>query len=337
MPNLYRTAQEFKRALLQRERKAAMRMIRIYGRAYIRIAAQLQLLMADIQEARAAGEMVNPGWLMRQQRFTALLVQVTREIGGFAEQANGSVIVEQRRAIDTALRDSQALLKVAAEEATIGATFNTINKSAVENLVGSLGDGSPLKLLFDELPRNARRIVERGLVEGVILGHNPRQIAREIRNGLGGNLSRALTIARTEVLRAYREASHETYEANADIVEGWYWVASLSERTCVACIALHGTFHPLTEVMESHPNCRCVAVPGFEDQGRPVQKGATWFRQQSADVKREILDTPGAFEAYRAGKVGIEDFVGRKRSEWGDNYYALSLKRALAGEARFPE
>lgn len=337
MPDIYRTAQQFKRELLNRERKAAMRMVRFYGLGYARISAALNKLTAQIEDARAAGEPVNPSWLYRQDRYFALLIQTTREIGTFADRANELVTAGQRRAVDQALDDSKKLVKATAAQEGISVTFNQVPKAAVENLAGNLADGSPLKRLFDELPRRARAIVENGLVEGIVLGRNPRAIATDIREGLGGNLRRALTISRTEVLRAYREATLDVYEENSDIVEGWYWVASLSGNTCAACIALHGTFHPLSESMDTHPNCRCTQVPGFEDHARPFQRGTTWFREQPAAVKQEILGTLAAYDAYRQGKVGLEDFVGRRRSEFGDSYFQLSVQRALAGERAFPE
>jgi len=62
--------------------------------------------------------------------------------------------------------------------------------------------------------------VRDALIAGVGTGQNPRIIARQIRQALRGNLVRALRISRTETLRSYREASHRSYQANDDIMEG---------------------------------------------------------------------------------------------------------------------
>ncbi len=62
-----------------------------------------------------------------------------------------------------------------------------------------------------------------------------------IRGRLGGNLVRALRISRTEMLRAYREATRRNYQANGDIVAGWRWLCAKQARTCAACLAMDGT------------------------------------------------------------------------------------------------
>ena len=102
---------------------------------------------------------------------------------------------------------------------------------------------------------------------------------------LAGNLTRALRISRTETLRAYREATHRTYQQNSDVIEGWYWLASLSSsgRTCAARIALHGTFHANDERMKTQVNCRCAQLPAVIGQPSPIkQSGSEWER--AADV-----------------------------------------------------
>jgi SPP1 gp7 family putative phage head morphogenesis protein len=338
--NIYDVAQSFRKALLKREREAATRLVKAYGSAYERLSAQLKILTDQIEKARAAGEMVSEAWLLRQERYRALLGQVIKEIGKFADLAGSVITAEQRRAVNQALQDSERLLLSAIEQAPEGISteFNRVNKGAVENLVGFLGDGSPLKSLLDELPRDAAAKVSRGLTDGIIRGRNPKAIAREIRAGLNGNLTRALRIARTETLRAYREASHQTYQENSDVLEGWIWLSALGSRSCIACIALHGTFHLLDERMKSHISCRCTQVPAVKGQDLGIQKGTDWFKKQLAKVQREIFDQEDKYKAYKAGKVKLEDFVSLRRSpEWGDSYQVLSLDRALNKEGRFPK
>lgn len=52
---------------------------------------------------------------------------------------------------------------------------------------------------------------------------------------------RALRISRTEMLRAYREATRRNYQANGDIVPGWRWLCAKQPRTCAARLAMDGT------------------------------------------------------------------------------------------------
>jgi SPP1 gp7 family putative phage head morphogenesis protein len=98
-------------------------------------------------------------------------------------------------------------------------------------------------------------------MEGLMLGLGPRKIAPQIRDALGVQLTRALTIARTEMLRANRTATQQTYTENANVVKGWTWSAALHGNTCPICFSKHGTEHALDEKLASHPNCRCTPSP----------------------------------------------------------------------------
>ena len=253
---IYEEAERFKAALLKRERAAASRMIRVYGQSWTRLSKLLMAVTEKIGDAQRRGQPISPAWLFQQERFARLMVQVEREMRKFADVAERAIVAEQSAAVKAALADSTALAgRVASVTPGITATFTALPVSAVESIAGFLGNGSPLRALLDELPADAGRVVADLLQEGIALGYNPRKTAAKIRHAMGMNLNRALMIARTETLRAYREATIQNYRANEDVVQGWWWTASLSRRTCPACIALHGTWHPLSERMDSHPRC----------------------------------------------------------------------------------
>jgi len=336
MAEIYKQAESFKAALLSRERKAALRLIRAYGPIWTRLQRKLTLLTDRIDAARQAGEPINDAWLFRQERFRELLDQVTLEIARFSEFTARELTAEQRKAVRAAQKDSERLL-LANRGPAVEASFARLPAGAVESMVGFLSDGSPLTNLLNELPGDANRAVSAALQEAVAAGYNPRKTAKQIKSALGGNLTRALRISRTETLRAYREATHRTYKANSDIVDGWYWLATLNGRTCAACIALNGTFHPLEERMASHVQCRCTQIPALKGDPPPIEQGEKWFAKQDEKTQRAILENDAAFEAFKAGDLKLTDLVGRRDSpQWGTSYYHLSLKRALAGQGQFP-
>jgi SPP1 gp7 family putative phage head morphogenesis protein len=338
MPDIYDLGQEFKRELLQKERTAALRLVSAYGTAYARLAKQLDRLLAQIADARAKGETIDAGWLYRQERYFTLLNQIATEMAKFADVAGEIITKEQKAAAKTALDDSAKLMKASAEDLpTIQGTFNRLPVAAVESLAGFLSDGSPLNTLLSQLGPSAQQKVQSLLIEAVANGRGPRDIAREMKKSLGGNLARALAISRTETARAYNEATHRQYQANSDVLEGWEWLATLNGRTCAACIALHGTFHETSERMANHVNCRCAMIPKTIGSPARLEPGAEWFAKQPEKTQRSIFDNDQSFEAYKAGELKLEDFVGRKDSaQWGASYYQLSYKRAAAGEGRFP-
>jgi SPP1 gp7 family putative phage head morphogenesis protein len=338
MSELYNIADQFRAALLRRDVAAQSRLLAEYSRVFGRILRQLARLNQQIEDARARGETVDFAWLLRQERYAALLNQVDDEFRKFADYTERVITAQQADAVQSARADSQALMNAAASEAGISATFNRLPASAVENLVGFLSDGSPLSTLLNSFGPVARQKAEGVLIEAVALGRNPRAIQTALAEALGVNRRRALAIARTETIRAYREATHRSFQQDSDVLEGWYWLAAKSSRTCAACLALDGTFHKLNERMAAHVNCRCTQIPGIKGEPSPIeQTGSQWFAQQDAKTQADILGSPAAAEAYRAGQVRLEDFVGLDRNpRWGDSYHQIGLKRALAGEGAFP-
>lgn len=337
MAEIYDKQEQFKAALLKRERAASSRLVRAYGQSWQRLAKLLLQITDKIGEAQARGIEISPAWLYQQERYARLMTEIEREIRKFAATAERAILQEQQAAVKAALRDSAALVKAAATP-EISASFVSLNASAVESAVGFLADGSPLSRLLDELPREAGRRVREALTEATALGYNPRKMAARVRHEAGMTLTRALRIARTETLRSYREAAHANYKANDDVIQGWYWVASLSRRTCATCIALHGTFHPLEERMASHVQCRCTAIPALTGQPSPIaESGEAWFDKQNEATQRAIIGTNAGYEAFKRGDLRLRDFVGEKRNPlWGKSYVQLGVKRALDGEGTFP-
>ena len=335
MPEIYRAMLSYRAALLKRDQNAARRLVQSYGASYKRISAKQSKLLSEIEKAQSAGEEIGPTWLFRRERYFVLLRQVDAEINKFSEYAESVITANQLGAAKQAVRDTSALIKP--EAAELGVDFNKLSTQTVENMAGALGDGSPLNKILGRLAPDAKRIVNQGLMNGIIEGRNPKAIAKEIEYGLNRNLTRALTIARTETNRAYRETAHQTYNENDDVLDGWYWVAAKSERTCNACLALDGTFHPLSERMSSHPNCRCVAAPGIKGQTLEYETGSEWFAKQSAAKQREMLGSEAIYDAYRSGKIELSDLVGKKNNPvWGAQYYVLPVDKALAGANQFP-
>lgn len=339
MAEIYDQAERFKAALVQRERVAASQLVRQYGRSWKRLRKLLLDVTDRIEAAQRQGIPISPAWLYQQQRYLELIAQTEREIRQFADLVNKTVEREQQAAIKAATRNTATLIRTATASTNLASiSVVALPVEAVQSMVGFLADGSPLTSLLNQLPRATSKAVADALTEAVTLGYNPRKTAAIIRRETGMTLTRSLTIARTETLRAYREATHQTYQANKNIVAGWYWVASLSRRTCAACIALHGTFHPIEERMSTHVRCRCTSIPGIKGDPSPfTETGQEWFDKQPADVQRAIFSNQAAWKAYSSGQAQLTDFVGKRVSPvWGDSYVQLGAKRALNGEGRFP-
>lgn len=120
------------------------------------------------------------------------------------------------------------------------------------------------------LSPEAQAAVRRELIRGIEVGVNPNEAARRmvarVNGAFEGGLVRATNIARTEMLDAYRTASRYAHDANADVLGGWTWMATVTGRaalkTCPSCWAMHGTEHPLSQPgPEDHQQGRCARAP----------------------------------------------------------------------------
>jgi SPP1 gp7 family putative phage head morphogenesis protein len=342
-------AAEFRADLLRGEQKAAARMVRAYVVATRRLSRDLQRLIGQIERAEAKGERPGISWLFQQERLANLKREAEAELAVFARQAAQETAERQAAAVGVASEQARELTVAAlgpgpvSAVASVEVSFVRLPVGAIEELVGVLGDGSPLRRLFDELPAMVSGRLEQALLAGVAAGLSPREIARSAQDGVNLGLNRALLIARTEVLRAHREATRTTYQANADVVAGWVWHANLDRRTCPACWAMHGSFHGLDERLDGHPGCRCAMVPrtrswaelgflGIPETRPEVEVGSEVFARQPEEAKREVLGRAG-YLAFRRGEVKLADFVARRENpEWGSMRYARSLK--AIGEGR---
>ena len=131
--------------------------------------------------------------------------------------------------------------------------------------------------------------MKHALTVGVTLGRNPKQVAarmvRAVQGNFEGGLARALVIARTEQLDAYRAAAQAHHAANRDILQGWQWYAELDHRTCASCISHHGETHPLDEPGPlDHHQGRCTRLPS---------SGSTTSTSPTRQSMRG-MDTPGS-------------------------------------------
>jgi SPP1 gp7 family putative phage head morphogenesis protein len=344
MPDLITMARQFRAALLKRERTAAVEIVKAYSVAAKALEKEIAGLLEKIETARGAGVEVRESWLHEADRLNHLLNQVEVEISRASAITHNVIISTKSAALDAALSDSLKLMNASLNApAGVSVSFATLPRNAVEFLVGALQDGSPLNTLLNEIAPEAATVMRNALINGLVSGHSTQQIARELRGAVGGSLTRSMTIARTETLRAYREASRANYEKNSDVVKGWLWMSALTVRTCASCWAMHGSLHKLDEVLD-HPNGRCVAVPvtktwaelgfpGIEDKPVQMEAGESAFAKMSEDDQRAILGK-SAFNAYQNGAVKLGDFVGQKSDEkWGTMRYRRSLREILGADA----
>lgn len=336
MPDIYDLADQFRDRLLRREREAASQMVRRYAGVYRRIQDEVSTILDELDADLEAGQAPSVAQLLQLQRLQQLQVQIRREVGEFAAWAEEQIQVGQAWAVDAAAADAERLMRAALGRMPPGVvvSFNRLNRAATARIIAAMQDESPLARLLDSLGARAAERVKQELVNAVSLGWGARRTAQAIREASGETLSRALRIARTETLRAYREGTRETYKANSEIVGQWEWRSARQVRTCAACWAMDGRRFPLDVPMSEHPNGRCMQLPVIDREAlglppgtsrRSSETGAQAFEKLSEADKRRILGPK--YEAYRRGEITLADVVGTRHSEdWGDTIYERSAR-----------
>ncbi len=337
-PLIYQVAARLRKQLLDYERAGARELIRYYGTAWQGIKAKLDQLTAEMAQAQALGQTLDPAWLLQQARLTSLQVQVETEMAAFARFADSQITSEQAEAVRMAVEHSRLLAEAGMGETPPGIVgrWDVLPVEASHDLIGFLQNGSPLNTLLDELPGETGREVADALMRGLMMGQSPRTVALLASQAGGIGLVRALKIARTEMLRSYREATRRSYERNGDIVKGWTWHSALDKRTCAACWAMHGTIHPLDERMAEHINGRCAMIPitktwkelgytGVRETQARIPEGEEVFRRQPKEVQEQVLGK-GHYQLWKERGISLRDMVGvRHSTEWGDSVYIRPL------------
>lgn len=354
--SLLRVLRRQRMLLAQRDDVAAGLLTDSYARAWSRVQRDLNRLQDRMEAAAAKGDPMGPSWLGQEARYRQLQASIATELGTWSQDAISTV----RANVRGVLEEARDLVPPELEAGTFGGyTFQPWAKlptRAIEQLTAAtLGDGSPVRQLLARMPGDAGAAVRHELITGMALGKSPRDVARRARAAATGlSLTRALTISRTEMLRAYREATAVTFEENDHLLEGWVWQSAGNGRTCPACWAMHGTRHPLTERMESHPNCRCTQVPitkgwrdiledaapgawlALPDAGRKaalgIPKGTDLFARLPPAQQRAILG-PARYKLYNTHGVPLSSMMTwHNDPTWGRSPRLRSVRDLMAGE-----
>lgn len=288
----------------------------------------IQALAMEMAEVVERGDAITGTMLFRQKRYQSLLAQMRIEIGEYIEWADGLVADNQlvlgKLGAANAAEAVQMTLIEGGEG--MGAFFDRLPVSAVENMVGIAGNGGTVNALLQQAYPMAVDQMTDALIRNTLLGINPRQTAREMIDGTAEGLTHSLTVARTEQLRVYREAARQQY-ASSGLVEGYRRLCAKNPSTCAVCLGLDGEVYPTDELMHVHPNDRCTMVPIVKGMP-PVEweSGEEWLRKQPEDVQENIIGK-GAKELWDNGEIELSDLARKvEHPEWGPSLQRTSLK-----------
>lgn len=202
------------------------------------------------------------------------------------------------------------------------------------------------------LSSDAVDAMRRRLVAGIVTGDNPRVVARrmvrDVEGDFNGGLSRAMNIARTEMVDAYRDTSAYAHQANRDVVDSWIWIADLGVRCCPGCWGMHGTEWGVDVPGPwDHQSGRCARMPKvkpWRDLGIDIDEPTDDFVPRSparfAQLDRAQQLTimgPRRLALLDAGSVTLADLAAlRTPTGWRPSYAPMPVRdlEAIASRRR---
>jgi hypothetical protein len=318
-------AERFKAQLIAQDLAAEKRLIQAYRGIYATVRAEIDALVLAIAES----EEMTPGQVARMRRYGQLLADIEQQLTGYSAFTRSEMGEAARVALRMGADDARTLAAVALGDAQFAARLHALNPAAIEKLLGFLTPDGPLYQRLGHLPKWTAEQVSRAILDGVGLGRNPRTIAREITRTLGMGLTDSLRMTRTVQIYSYREANRASYLANSDVVTGWIWYADLA-RACPACVAMHGTQHPLGEKLNDHHNGLCAMLPLTVGSRNQLEgAGEAYFKSLSPAEQKALLG-PGKYDAWQAGKFSFSQLATTHTDEvYGEMRSVASLAQLL--------
>lgn len=314
------------------------RLTEAWVRAWDELAPAWQTAVAElIARAAADGQWPAPWQLARIERLGAAVVATSTALDGLAAQAGITIaagtgpVVAATAAAEPILMASQLPAAMAAAAATGYAA--TLTPTALDVIVRRTREQVTARTR--PLSAAATDAMRRSLIRGVAVGDNPNVVARDmlrrVEGDFNGGLTRAITIARTEMLDAYRTTSRYAHTANADVLAGWTWHSTLDSRTCQSCWAMHGTVHPVEqEGPWDHQQGRCARLPKLKpwsELGIDVDEPAD--RTPDAQARFDALPEerqlailgPARLALLQSGRIQWADLATRRDTPgWRPSY-----------------
>jgi SPP1 gp7 family putative phage head morphogenesis protein len=283
-----------------------------------RLLAMLAQMDRELLAQLNAGTLTDWG----RARIDTLLAQAKQVVGRYYRQAQQDMFA-----------DLKALAPVAAASAVIAEVVPSLpTQAALDALLSDvIIMGTPQRAWWERQALDVAFRFTAAVRQGYIAAETNQQIIRRVRGELDVSRRNAAALVQTSVSSVANTARMATFEANADVVQGVRWMATLDAHTCARCGAMDGSTWKLdgTPINAMRPmqqppihfNDRCVMAPitRFSTMGDgkrasdagPVDRKITFedfLSRQTEAYKIEVLGK-GRAELWKDGKITLADLT----------------------------
>lgn len=279
-----------------------------------------------------SGKPVPPHILYGMKEYESFLIEAKEQFDRYNLAAENIIRGTQRINFELGLANANDALGAL----EIGIDWKSLNVEAFESMVGLTSAGSPLDDLLSADYGDSVRGISNALTTGIARGEGIEKIVKRMTQAANIGFDRSTRIARTEVNRAYRMATHAQYRESG-VVVGFRRLV-YKPTACFACLMLDGEYSDITKELEDHVMGKCTSVPCLRKNDRiEWETGREWFEKLDPEEQRRIMGA-GRYEAWKDGKIkDLRQFVTIKPNPiWGGSPTIIPLKDIKIGNTIKP-
>jgi len=315
-------------------------LVRSYAGAWDNLSRQWELALA---QAMAGDSWPSQTELMRMNRVLQAMASTRESLNRLDREAGVRISRDIPGLVKSGAQWEAVLIASnyppQADQSRLAVQFNRVDQRQIDEMVRRSGE--QITSLTGKIAPRVEAMIRNLLIEGIALGINPATVAarmlQRIENTFNFGLTRALVIARTEMLDALRRAGHLQDQLNKDVLRGWMWHAELDSRTCPSCWSQHGSIHPVDEMgPNDHQQGRCARVPvtrTWRDLGynipeppNPVRDAEDVFRSLPRADQVAIMGQ-ARLDMLLSGRTGWNDLsTYRTSNDWRGSYAPTPVK-----------
>lgn len=330
---LIRNRAGWRQRLATEERQSVDRLLGAYQRTSARLQGEIDLMFAELRERQERGEDVTITQIRGFRTYRDLLTRIETEMQAFGAIVQDEMGATSERTIQLGLDAGFSLAVQSAGDAgtVLAQGWIEPDPAAVRNVIGYVDSASMrarMSIFGEQSARNFADLI----VTGVAQGKNPVALARMASEWFGVPFSWAENTVRTAQIYSYRTATHASYAANSQVVEGWVWQAALDVRTCIACVMKHGTFYRNDQMLNDHHRGRCTPLPVVRGSTwrENYETGAEWIRRQPEVAQAAQFRNGALYRDWKRGVIGDAELI----DTYSDPVYGEMIRQASARSRR---
>jgi len=288
--------------------------------------------LASIQDRYLKGDYTTEAYKAKKAFLEHQRAEIEKVIGEVFEDVKAHI---QDASMDVFMATQDHTTKLMNKATGLDVTFFHLDDKVVTAWFETgLVEGTTLTEWLSNLESNTvNRILQAqrsALIEGDSLSGMIKKLREE---GIQGSYNGLKGLARTSMLSAANYAREQTIaQAFRDVIDGWQFLSTLDNRTCMECGSLDGKVFGVNEPKPPAPlhwNCRCCYVPvlkSIEGMPEPSEKRPAvtdeetgtfmgsynqWLKSQletDPGFVRDVLG-PGRFDLFKAGKISLSSMV----------------------------